>query len=62
VRINISLAKSLLREMDAAADLQGMTRSGFIAEATQEYIDRIRMSRMPMRETDQGNGASSLLT
>ncbi|MDR1490520.1 MAG: type II toxin-antitoxin system HicB family antitoxin, partial [Desulfovibrio sp.] len=38
VRINISLAKSLLREMDAAADLQGMTRSGFIAEATQEYI------------------------
>jgi predicted RNase H-like HicB family nuclease len=41
VRINISLAKSLLRVMDSTAELQGVTRSRLISTATQEYIDRV---------------------
>lgn len=37
VRINISLAKSILERLDSKAKALGMTRSGFIAAATQAY-------------------------
>lgn len=45
VRLNISLPKFLVEEMDAEADFLEMTRSGLIHEATQEYITKGREGR-----------------
>jgi len=39
VRLNVSLAKALVEEIDDMAGPMGMTRSGFIAAATRAYID-----------------------
>ena len=41
LRLNISLPKSLVEEMDEAAHRLGMPRSGFIAVAAREYMDRL---------------------
>jgi len=41
VRLNMSLAKSLVDEVDIVRDRLGMTRSGFIAAATRDYISRM---------------------
>jgi len=41
VRLNVSLSKALVEEMDDATDQMGMTRSGFIAAATRDYLDRV---------------------
>lgn len=38
VRINISLDKGLVDQIDAAASMRGLTRSAFIAQATREKI------------------------
>ena len=38
VRINISLDKALVDEIDAAASARGLTRSAFIAQAAREKI------------------------
>ena len=38
VRINISLDKALVDQIDAAASTRGLTRSAFIAQATREKI------------------------
>ncbi|QLA16008.1 type II toxin-antitoxin system HicB family antitoxin [Desulfolutivibrio sulfoxidireducens] len=38
VRINISINKGLLREVDACAKREGMTRSGFLASAAKSKI------------------------
>jgi len=38
VRINISLDKGLVDQIDAAASERGLTRSAFIAQATREKI------------------------
>jgi predicted RNase H-like HicB family nuclease len=38
VRINISLDKGLVDQIDAAASTRGLTRSAFIAQATREKI------------------------
>jgi predicted RNase H-like HicB family nuclease len=38
VRINISLDKALVDQIDAAASMRGLTRSAFIAQATREKI------------------------
>ena len=38
VRINISLDKGLVDQIDAAASVRGLTRSAFIAQATREKI------------------------
>jgi predicted RNase H-like HicB family nuclease len=38
VRINISLDKGLVDQIDAAASKRGLTRSAFIAQATREKI------------------------
>ena len=38
VRINISLDKALVDQIDAAADARGLTRSGFLAQAAREKI------------------------
>jgi len=40
VRLNVSLAKALVEEVDDVTGRMGMTRSGFIAAATREYLDR----------------------
>jgi len=40
VRLNVSLAKALVEEVDDVTGRVGMTRSGFIAAATREYLDR----------------------
>lgn len=37
VRVNVSLPKSILENIDDKAALLGFTRSGFIAKATQAY-------------------------
>ena len=37
IKITVSLAKSVLEEVDKKAGLAGMTRSGFIAKAAQAY-------------------------
>lgn len=37
VRVNISLPKAVLEEIDAKAAAGGFTRSGFLAKAAQEY-------------------------
>jgi len=41
VRLNMSLAKSLVDEVDIVRDRLGMTRSGFIAAVTRDYISRM---------------------
>ena len=41
IRLNVSLAKSLVEEVEAAADRKGMTRSGFLAAAARDYMDRM---------------------
>jgi hypothetical protein len=41
LRVNVSLPKALLEEMDEAAHRLGMPRSGLIAVATREYMDRM---------------------
>ncbi len=38
VRINISLDKALVDQIDAAASARGLTRSAFIAQAAREKI------------------------
>jgi predicted RNase H-like HicB family nuclease len=38
VRINISLDKALVDQIDAAATARGLTRSGFLAQAAREKI------------------------
>ena len=38
VRINVSLDKALVDQIDAAASTRGLTRSAFIAQATREKI------------------------
>ena len=43
VRLNISLGKALLEEMDEATGRMGMTRSGFIAAAARAYMDQAHM-------------------
>ena len=40
VRINISLDKSLVDQIDIAASARGLTRSAFIAQAAREKITR----------------------
>ena len=40
VRLNISMAGPLLRVVDAAAQSAGFTRSGFIAQAVREKLER----------------------
>ena len=38
VRLNVSMAQPLLRQVDAAARSAGFTRSGFVAEAVREKL------------------------
>ncbi len=40
VRLNVSMAQPLLRRVDTAAKSAGFTRSGFIAEAVREKLER----------------------
>lgn len=39
-RINITLPERVLTKIDAAAEVEGASRSGFLAEAALEYIAR----------------------
>jgi len=41
LRLNVSLPKALVEEMDEAARRLGMPRSGLIAVAAREYMDRL---------------------
>jgi len=41
VRINISISKQLLRDIDATAKREGLTRSGFLAAAAKERLTRV---------------------
>ena len=38
VRVNISMGEQLLKKLDAAAEISGSTRSGFIAQAVRERL------------------------
>jgi predicted RNase H-like HicB family nuclease len=46
IRVNISMGERLVQRLDAAAELRGMTRSGFIAQAV----------RVSLGETSQSTG------
>jgi metal-responsive CopG/Arc/MetJ family transcriptional regulator len=41
VRLNVSLPKSIVEEIDEVTERMAMTRSGFIAAASRAYIDHI---------------------
>jgi metal-responsive CopG/Arc/MetJ family transcriptional regulator len=41
-KVNISLAPQLVDEIDAAAKELGLTRSGFVAEASARYVADVR--------------------
>jgi predicted RNase H-like HicB family nuclease len=47
VRVNITIEERLLRDIDAAAAEEGMSRSGFLAEAARKTMRRTR--REPAR-------------
>ena len=47
VRVNITIEEKLLRDIDAAAAEEGMSRSGFLAEAARKTMRRTR--REPAR-------------
>jgi predicted RNase H-like HicB family nuclease len=47
VRVNITIEEKLLRDIDAAAAAEGMSRSGFLAEAARKTMRRTR--REPAR-------------
>lgn len=40
VRVNLSLPAALVKHIDAAADIGGMTRSGWLAQAAREKLTR----------------------
>ena len=40
VRVNISIGAGLLKRVDTAAQVRGMTRSGLLAEAARRFIGR----------------------
>ena len=42
VRINISINKRLLRDVDVAAKREGMTRSGLLAAAARSMLAQLR--------------------
>lgn len=42
VRLSISLKPAIVEKIDAMADEMGLTRSGLIAVATRDYINRMR--------------------
>jgi predicted RNase H-like HicB family nuclease len=41
VRLNVSLARTLVDEVDTMRDRLGLTRSGLIAAATRDYLSRL---------------------
>ncbi len=43
-RINITMDKALVERLDAAANREGTTRSGFLAQAVREKLQRTRES------------------
>ncbi len=47
VRVNISIGERLLKRLDAAAEIRGMTRSGLIAQAV-----RVSLGERPQGETE----------
>jgi len=42
VRINISINQQLLRDVDACAKREGMTRSGFLATAAKQMLNQMQ--------------------
>ncbi|QLA18787.1 type II toxin-antitoxin system HicB family antitoxin [Desulfolutivibrio sulfoxidireducens] len=40
-RVNITMGERLLSHVDRAAKTEGMTRSGFLAAAARDYLDRL---------------------
>jgi metal-responsive CopG/Arc/MetJ family transcriptional regulator len=44
VRLNISMAQPLLPRLDAAARSGGFTRSGFIAQAVREKLEKVMLA------------------
>lgn len=42
VRVNITLPEDVLNEVDAYAEANGFTRSGFLAQAAKRFIDEDR--------------------
>lgn len=47
VRVNITMDENLLRRADRAAEAQGMTRSGLLAQAVRDWLRDGRGSRPP---------------
>jgi metal-responsive CopG/Arc/MetJ family transcriptional regulator len=52
-KVNISLNPHLVEEIDAAAKELGLTRSGFVAEASSRYVADVRnLSAEQLRRRD----------
>lgn len=49
VRVNITLEEKLLSEIDSAATAEGLTRSGFLAEAARRMTRARRVSSTPRK-------------
>jgi predicted RNase H-like HicB family nuclease len=47
LRVNVSIGANLLRRIDAAAEVSGMTRSGLLATAARQFVDRFRTPTIP---------------
>ena len=45
VRVNITIEERLLKEIDSAASHEGLTRSGFLADAARRSMTRARTTR-----------------
>lgn len=43
VKVNVTFDEQLLTRIDAYADENGMTRSGFLGVAAKQYIDAVEM-------------------
>ncbi|TDB39605.1 MAG: ribbon-helix-helix protein, CopG family [Actinobacteria bacterium] len=60
-KVNVSLSPDLVEEIDAAADELGLSRSGFIAEASARYLaDVHNLSAEERRAKDIERGVASL--
>lgn len=60
-KVNVSLPEELVGEIDETADALGLTRSGFIAEASARYVADVKnLSAEERRREDIGRAIASM--
>ena len=48
VRVNVTVERGLLSQIDEAAEARGLTRSGFLAQAAREKIIGLKLLSIPV--------------